>query len=201
MKNTHILEIMCDSNDGDYVYSHKEWNPKSPKVAIQFGTMFPQSPSITLVELVDALAKSIGIPRNQHHNWSRPDYDSMDNAEETSEFVIRILFGNLISDEFWEIHREDLLEAMIEIISDLLPYGEDGVHTIEQIVSRHIADSCTLASTRSHRIRREAKIVAHNNGAMEYINADLKKYDEATMTWVESGYSSFDESDGIIWKK
>lgn len=138
MKDTHELVIKADTNDADYITQTTGF--VDGQVHFELNEFFSGSPSLTMREflagLVNAL-KALHLECPSQHNWSN-EYCEDGGAEKTSERTLFALFGA----QYEGLHdhqKEDAIEKAREAISEYLPYGDYGVHTIESIHIQPIA--------------------------------------------------------------
>ncbi|EQA7786738.1 hypothetical protein ACX818_001332 [Acinetobacter baumannii] len=137
MKYTHIVRISGDTNDADYIDTEFNINKDFPHTVLEANEVFKGSRAVNILEFLYAIGKGCRIPRAERHNWSRGEYDGPAARHETCINVIKVLFGvDIESDDFYEKHGEDAyshaINIMENLISDTVPYGEYGIHTIEK---------------------------------------------------------------------
>ncbi|UQS94197.1 hypothetical protein ABNavy71_120 [Acinetobacter phage AB-Navy71] len=212
---THILKISGDTNDADYIDIEHKVNPKYPNRVFEPGELFKGSRSVNFMELIQALCNALHLPRKTRHTWSRDEYDDVSAAMETSEWVFTILAGfhpddEEISAKIGEEEVYDAVRKIKEALSDNLPYGEIGIHTIESITLRPITSDKTLYSNpgywKNQNIAKEHKratIAVHFMDENEPAKDDIALYDTASTpfklwnvkdsTWDDNAYESVDQ--------
>lgn len=213
-KPTHFLKISGDTNDADYIDIEHRVNPKYPERIFAPGEVFTGSRSVNFMELIHALCNALNMPRKTRHTWSRDEYDTIEAALETSKWVFTILFGiHPDSDEFLDKHGdEDAHEAVMtikEALSDNLPYGEIGIHTIESISLRPITAEEVLYSNpgywKTQEINKEltrASIAVHFMNEEDSSKDEIAIYDTSSSpfklwnttkhVWEDNGYEDKD---------
>jgi hypothetical protein len=133
--NLFTLVIKGDTNDGDYISEEYDFDLNDKTPFIKANEYIPNTEDITFVDLICKLAEVLKLPRKTRHNWSRDEYDDNDSKYETIEMLIHQLYGYTLEDleTNFNIDTDDLLEEFSEIVSDNLPYGEFGIHSIVEI--------------------------------------------------------------------
>lgn len=127
----YVLKIVGDTNDGDSETSKRTF--ELDDLYLEAGDIFPNSPEVKLVDFATALGDVLKTIETRH-NWSRDEFDSPKYAIRTTERLLYKLFN--LSDELIEERGYDygsVIDTLKEAISDLLPYGEFGIHTIWSI--------------------------------------------------------------------
>ena len=142
---SHIIEIYGDTNDGDYI-SQKHTCKLSDML---FEDNFLINKKVGDGEL-DEYLKSEELPYGDFafclgealcqittsHNWARcSDFDKQAQAYPTIEKFLKLAFDiDLVKlEDETELDFDCVREHMYEELSDLLPYGEFGIHTIDSI--------------------------------------------------------------------
>ncbi|ADJ19424.1 hypothetical protein Acj133p109 [Acinetobacter phage 133] len=144
--HTHECIIRGDTNDGDYIDTSFTFNPHEPDpILFEENKFFDGHPSVGTMEFLNTLGTTLLFPREDYHNWSRQEYDNRKASNETITHVFSMLFGvDLNSEEFQSkfdddfSKYEDIFDTAYEEISELLPFGEFGIHTIDSIKVRPI---------------------------------------------------------------
>lgn len=134
MKDTHELVIKADTNDADYITQTTGF--VDGQVHFELNEFFSGSPSLTMREFLAGLVSALKI-QNFGHNWSN-EFCEDGVAEKTSDRTLFALFGAQY-EGLYDHQKEDAIENAREIISEYLPYGDYGVHTIESIHIQPIA--------------------------------------------------------------
>ncbi|UQS93948.1 hypothetical protein ABNavy1_118 [Acinetobacter phage AB-Navy1] len=148
---THILKIEGDENDADMINIEHRINPEFPNRIFEPNEVFKGSRAVNFMELINALASSLHLPRKTTHTWTRSEFDDVSAAIETSTWVFITLFGiDPNGHEFIEKHGDEkAYEAILQVkeaLDDNLPFGEFGIHTIDSITMRPITSEETLYS-------------------------------------------------------
>lgn len=222
MKNTHVIIITGDTNDGDYITSELEtmipckevkWNFSSPK--------YGNHGELTLMQIVENLKIALMLyPSKHRHNWSREEFDKRNTANHTIASFLKVSFDmDIESDEFLEKYGEDeyeeILEKYYEEFCDLFPYGEFGIHTISKIEIRPLVEVKTLFDSDSIELPMGTTL------AVKFKNPDvftgehivfysrIKGYlyylDSSTNEWIKTDYEDVDDFDTpyaeVIWNR
>ena len=96
------------------------------------------SPEMDLYTFAHKLAEALKIPRldpNNSHNWYRPEYDRTKKyKDETINNLYSVLTnGSLSLEELTDENYEKIYNELDNLIESILPYHDDGIHTIEKI--------------------------------------------------------------------
>jgi len=123
------IEVKADYNDADYVYNTEEIDSLND-VFLTKNELFEGSEELQwdefLTLLGEALRECAAVPNHHRHNWSNDD----DEENILTNYTVR-RFAEKIG--FTDKNNEDDLENISEVIGDLIPYGEYGVHTVVSI--------------------------------------------------------------------
>lgn len=99
-----VLIIKADTNDGDYITSEREINENFDMARLQ--------KVVNAIKDFNAMSKQTNGGKWSDNNWPEHEYQDGSPGE---------LYGKVLTGDD------------IEFFSNLRPYGEDGIHTIESI--------------------------------------------------------------------
>lgn len=152
----HILTIVADENDADYLTEQKEVDLSE---IIHFPVLENFEGNViraeaTMLEFLQTFAKV--LTEKPRGNWTRVEFDDIkEGAGITIRSMIIKLYGisvsELDSEHFTDTTESDAaIEQWFDFLGNYLPYGEFGVHTIESI-SYVPVDSETLIYKRERK--------------------------------------------------
>ena len=124
---TYTITIVGDENDGDYVTNTFDIDTEDKQY---LPTVHNISPEYTVLQFIQVLSGVLTKIKRNNNNWTNNGWEGDVNSNRTCLEVIKVVYNQPALEH---VHQ-DLYDEFFDIISELLPSGENiGIDTIESI--------------------------------------------------------------------